>query len=497
MKTVSSSTNLKPTDVEETAARLRTQYINEFDPSYVENVVLPYFLVSMYQGERLALPMIGVQFTKENALPPHLWGLLSESWKPCPEGGVTVFLQRLENRGPHNRRKKIYMSAVTPDLYRPMYRDKVLSFFDKLLDVRNAHQPLMRRYLDGYFDLYWDLHLGVTGDAIPQRVRQIGHSFNTVLAYRDPTLKIVYDNYMAVRSHVRFLKRWIDVGIAALIEGKTADPEKTFVHYWLKNGGEGEFFRHKDVVFECFHNFVAFSQWGNMIYNTMLRLAKDTGDHETRAWFEKTMAGGCDQPDGAAFTPLERFVMELFRTISPNAGSISAVEEVRAPPYARHGYVLSPHLATSLDPLHWKNPAGFDPDRYTSVPTSHEVDRASCEQSGFARCPFEREAFDVKDGRRAALHNSGFGTVYGVVDGEPLPVCDYAGYAPFGFGYRRCPGEQLTIDVFADFLRKVWESKTEFEMLDVADPERLPIGPGTVIRDNVGFARMASHQVLK
>src|SRR5262245_64280024 len=105
-------------------------------------------------------------------------------------------------------------------------------------------------------------------------------------------MQFVYYNYMALRSHVRFLKRWIDVGIAALIEGKTADPEKTFVHYWLKNGGEGEFFRHKDVVFECFHNFVAFSQWGNMIYNTMLRLAKDTGDHETRAWFEKTMAGG-------------------------------------------------------------------------------------------------------------------------------------------------------------------------------------------------------------
>ena len=45
----------------------------------------------------------------------------------------------------------------------------------------------MRPYLEGYFDLYWDLHLGVKGDAIPAEVRQIGESFNTVLAYRDPT----------------------------------------------------------------------------------------------------------------------------------------------------------------------------------------------------------------------------------------------------------------------------------------------------------------------
>ena len=69
--------------------------------------------------------MIGVELTKENALPYDLWGLLSETWKPDPGQGVTVFLQGLEKRGPHNERKRIYISALTPDLYRPMYGDKV------------------------------------------------------------------------------------------------------------------------------------------------------------------------------------------------------------------------------------------------------------------------------------------------------------------------------------------------------------------------------------
>jgi hypothetical protein len=47
--------------------------------------------------------------------------------RPCrrPENGVTVFIQGLEKRGPDNRRKRIYMSVLTPDLYRPMYGDKV------------------------------------------------------------------------------------------------------------------------------------------------------------------------------------------------------------------------------------------------------------------------------------------------------------------------------------------------------------------------------------
>ena len=38
-------------------------------------------------------------------------------------------------------------------------------------------------------------------------------------------------------------------------------------------------------------------------------------------------------------------------------------------------------------------------------------------------------------------------------------------FAPFGFGYRRCPGEQMTIDVFADFLRKVSRDKIVFHNL--------------------------------
>jgi hypothetical protein len=100
-------------------------------------------------------------------------------------------------------------------------------------------------YLESYFDLYWDLHLGVKGDAIPDRVRQIGESFNTVLAYRDPTQKIVYENYMKVRQNLAYLKEWIDDRLADLTSGKIPNPEKTFAHYWIKNGGEGEDFAHK------------------------------------------------------------------------------------------------------------------------------------------------------------------------------------------------------------------------------------------------------------
>ena len=108
---------------------------------------------------------------------------------------------------------------------------------------------------------------------------------------------------------------------------------------------------------------------------------------------------------------------------------------------------------------------------------------------GLANCPFTPTDFAVSDGREAALRNSAFGTVFGVVDKQPMPVCDYAGFAPFGFGYRRCPGEQLALMAFEDLLRKVRTVRIEFVNVGGAEAEKLPIGPNTVIGDDIGFIR--------
>ena len=201
--------------------RFRATVPANFDPEYVEKALIPFFLTSFYEGERPMLPMIDVNFSKEHALPYDLWGLIYHDWRPAPEEGVTVFLQGLEKRGDNNLRKRIYFSAVTPDLYKPMYGATVTAFFDKILDQQFANKPFMRHYLDYYFDLYWDLHLGVTGDAIPFEVRQIGEAFNTVLAYRNPLLPITHDNYMKVRELLDFLKTWIDERLGDIQSGKT------------------------------------------------------------------------------------------------------------------------------------------------------------------------------------------------------------------------------------------------------------------------------------
>jgi len=194
-----------------------------------------------------------------------------------------------------------------------------------------------------------------------------------------------------------------------------------------------------------------------------------------------------DNPDDGAFTPLDRFVMELFRTISPNGGSLSVLPRQRQLLDSEFSTIVTPHPATSQDPRHWTNPSDFDPDRYISAPTSVDNGEERCKEIGLARCPFPKEAFAVKDGRHVEMTNSAFGAVYSVVDGAAYPVCDTAGYAPFGFGYRRCSGEYFTVEFVKEMLRKTWSDRISFVTLDLEAPERLPVGPGTLINDYIAF----------
>jgi hypothetical protein len=143
-----------------------------FEAEYVAGVVEPFLLSGIYLGETPSLPMIDLALGKEKAIPIQLWGMLYEGWTPEPEKeGRTVFMQGYENRGPDNERKKIYMSATTPDLIATKYRDKITGFYERLLAKANAGTPMMHHYFENYFDLYWNLHVGATGDEIPPAVR--------------------------------------------------------------------------------------------------------------------------------------------------------------------------------------------------------------------------------------------------------------------------------------------------------------------------------------
>ena len=60
---------LPPGDLDGAVAKLRAQYVAQFDADYVDNVVLPSFLNSIFDGERPVLPMIDVALRRRTRCP--------------------------------------------------------------------------------------------------------------------------------------------------------------------------------------------------------------------------------------------------------------------------------------------------------------------------------------------------------------------------------------------------------------------------------------------
>jgi len=484
-----------PEEVRRLASEALHLALPDLDSTYIEHVVVAAMLTSLAVDQRPAMPMLDPDlFSKNAALPEFLWGLLYDDWAPDPTKGTTVFVTGYDQRSlppdadpplAANLRKRIYWSALTPDLL-AQYVPKILPFFKQLLAQGNVGKPLMGLYLDSYYkELYWDLHVGVTGQDLPEFAVEIGQSFNVVLANATPTMQLVYDNYMKVRSLRPQLDEWLQQQVAALAE--QPDPT-TIVNYWLQNSklGQDENFRIADIMFESFHDFVALSQWGNMIWHTVQLLDVTDGNPQVQAAFEAAMQA---PPDDGPFDALDRFIMELFRFINPNSASISTftAPAVTNSPFEVYRYVFTPHAAASMYELHWTDPGVFRPDRFLEVPLAAENDAQRSAEIGFATCPFSQESFKVADGRDVEITNSLFGTAYPVVDGSATPICDYAGYAPFGFGYRRCPGELLNVQVMRLFLQIAWSLKLEFYKLDISDPVMQPAGPLLVVPDVYAF----------
>ena len=220
--------------------------------------------VRIYQGERLSLPLIDLSLTKENAMPDDLWGLIERDLEAPPGNGVSLFLQGLDKRGPDNRRKRIYMSALTPDLYRPMYGDKVTRFFDKLLDAGNAGKPLMR--LPGR--LFRPLLGSASGG---QRRRDTRRSStgsgrastpSSPIAIRRFRKLSMTTTWWSLEPELPARRGSIDAN-CRFDDGKTATRRRPSPITGCGMPETDRISSTEDIVFECFHDFVAFSQWGN------------------------------------------------------------------------------------------------------------------------------------------------------------------------------------------------------------------------------------------
>ena len=121
--------------------------------------MIPFFLGSIFAGERPILPMIDLPLTKQDAIPYDFWGMLYEDWKPTPSDGVTVFLEGLRHRGAIICAGTSICGSVARPLRSEVSGQGCRIFRQASLRDKHANKPFMRHYLDYYWDIYWDLHL--------------------------------------------------------------------------------------------------------------------------------------------------------------------------------------------------------------------------------------------------------------------------------------------------------------------------------------------------
>ena len=114
-----------PKDVGPALEEFRKSIPSNFDQDYVQHAVIPFFLTSIFeggaadaahdrrhahQGERAALRPLGSDLRRlEARLPTRASRSSCRAWRSAAT---------------HNLRKRIYLSAVTPDLYQPKYQAK-------------------------------------------------------------------------------------------------------------------------------------------------------------------------------------------------------------------------------------------------------------------------------------------------------------------------------------------------------------------------------------
>ena len=267
----------------------------------------------------------------------------------------------------------------------------------------------------------------------PVRCVQIGEAFNTVLAYRDPLLPITYDNYMKVRELQDFLKSWIGERIGDIQSGKTKNPEKTMAWHWLKNAGDGSHFSKKDVVVRVLPQFRRAEPMGQYDFRDHVALVgrrRRSGrasviseDNERKFRHCRRRAFLATGAIRHGIVPRDfaerwqRLHHPVMREQAPTArlrskssacrwnGIATSARRIPAPAWIRStGRIRIRSIRNGI----------------FAFPTSAQINDDKCRQIGLARCPFDITNFEVKDGRKANITNSGFGTVFGVVDGRAI-----------------------------------------------------------------------------
>lgn len=434
---------------------------------------------------------------------------------------LSVFVTNFQDRGPDNQRKKLYMTALLPEVI-PYYAEKIDTFINEAFgSITSYEQPVLSTYQNALIRFFLAMHVGY--DTYPDYVIKYFYTFIQIISYLNPCLpernaQMIYCNQTVKRVKEYFTQR------VALIK---QSEDKSCLTYWWSVAGLSDV----STVTEAVHNIIAFNQYVHVIYlvindkfgtGTLVPVTTPPGyTRKVYNFFSKVA-------EASSETEQINIVREIFRLTVPNGASFSAVKQAddgTSLPQIPTVDMTPEELAAQHEAYGWQLPCNKYPidnkvskiqgrhihqaimfENYTALGLDYSAYNPS--QYG-PNGPFGPQFdYDVKtlisrppplpvppekNFNPEALFTvspvdsiPGFPeTVLPISDPRAIPVYPLPIYTPFGLGYRRCPSEIFNYLVILKTMEKIKNYTFYFDT--VHKYPLIGVAPFTVYPDNIFF----------
>lgn len=385
---------------------------------------------------------------------------------------LSVFLTNLDNRGPDNYRKKVYMSALTCNIL-SNYDEKINSFLNEIYaDFVTYSRPVLSSFKNALIKFFLAIHLGY--DDYPDYVVEYFRVFVDIIGFGDPNRPgrdeaMIWGNQNVPKVREYFKQRNDIINAEA--------DEKTIMYHWHLAGLAPE-----GLVMEAIHNIIAFSQYNNVLFlvindkynGTPVPFPPGSISYD---FFTKFSAAGTQ-------TDQLNVIRELYRLLVPNSTSFSRViqEVADVPPVTIQGrHVHKSIMASSFAYLNAGNPLPYFTYN-TSLYSSFDTDFSQCSCPVVMPTPVDN--FNPETGFVVSPVDSE--TLLDICNPKMIPVFPVPLYAPFGLGYRRCPGEELNYYITIKLMEKIKDLTFEFIPITPSTPV-VTVAPFTAVPDNIYY----------
>ena len=339
--------------------------------------------------------------------------------------GESIFRWDYESRGKNNKQKREYMKALTPHNL-SLYQQKISNYLKKSQLIGFYHN-LEYKCHRICIDLFYILHF----DTLP-----LPKDYLDAQIFLDAVIQFPFhtaNNWASLRQ-INNLKSFYHKSLDRMHKLKK-NPRHCLVSEWQKTElTEG------DIFIELIHNLLAMvANWFNTLYPYLIAKSQNK-----------------IPPLSPELDKLEKraYLQECFRYLSPVQFASSLVKnpsllketfpekvknKINDKGYYLHLYDIK-NVNLSQD-LWGAKSKSFDASRFG---TPEELKKTT---QGTSKCPF------LNTMRNATFHHE-------------LPIYEKDGYLPFGDGYRRCPGEFLSMIFLEEVALLIGDRKVKVTLIE-------------------------------